>query len=71
LTISQFCGSLPASNNRDPVTSPAVAKSDVEASMVDARSPMRKIERYFMVSSSSPAEGVWFIYLIGISRSNA
>jgi hypothetical protein len=24
-----------------------------------------------MVSSSSPAEGVWLIYLMGISRSNA
>jgi hypothetical protein len=64
LTISQFCGSLSPFNNRDVVTSPAIAGSDVEARIVDARNPTRKLERSFMVSSSLPLQGVW-LYLIG------
>src|SRR6516164_9010759 len=49
--MSQFCGSLSGFDSRDVVTSPAIAASDVDASMVEARSPTRKIERSFMVSS--------------------
>jgi hypothetical protein len=51
LTCNQFCGSLSAFTIRGVVTSPAIASIDVEASMVDAKSPTRKIEQFFKVSS--------------------
>jgi hypothetical protein len=53
-----------AFKSRDAVTSPAIAESDVEASMVDARNPIRKLKRFLMVSSSLPLRGVW-LYLFG------
>jgi hypothetical protein len=42
----------------------AVIKSDIDASVVDAKTPKRKIEWSFTVSSSSSFQGVW-LYLIG------